>query len=298
LGIAALKALLLVVSGLLGGIAGALLTTQLGGSPEPARAAAPPRAAESAVTESVLRQLEQRLAAIEARLGDGPRRLPAGEEARAAATPEQPASGAGPSQPSPETEPEGTAAVAVATWLPPLLEGRFEGEVVGQLFSRLTAHPEQIAETIRSIEAAIREDPANAELRVALGTALVAKLQNDTPPGIQQGIVWGQADQAYAKAIELDPTHWTARYSRTFGTSFIPPQFGRQPEAIRQFEELVALQEQGAPEPEHAQSYFQLGRLYNESGNVEKAREVWRRGLALFPDDDQLNEMLEVSSKR
>ena len=53
-----------------------------------------------------------------------------------------------------------------------------------------------------------------------------------------------------------------------------------------------------APEPEHAQSYFQLGRLYNESGNVEKAREVWRRGLALFPDDDQLNEMLEVSSKR
>lgn len=292
-----MKALVLVVCGVLGGIAGALLATQLQGGGEPVRAAAPSRTHELPAPDAALRRLEERYVAVESRLRDL-ERARTGSGTTAPGSGATPAAGVEPADPGPAPEPTEGAAVAVATWLPPLLGGKFEGEVVGQLFTRLTAHPEQIAETVERIRAAIGEDPTNAELRVALGTALVAKLQNDTPPGIQQGIVWGQADQAYAKAIELDPAHWTARYSRAFGTSFIPPQFGRQPEAIRQFEELVALQEQGAPEPEHAQSYFQLGRLYNESGNVEKAREVWRRGLALFPDDDQLKEMLEVSSKR
>ena len=130
-----------------------------------------------------------------------------------------------------------------------------------------------------------------------LATALVSKLQFQTQPGPQQGFVWGAASTQLDKAIELSPQHWNARYTKAFGTTFIPPQFGQRPAAIKQFEELITIQEQRAPESHYSGSYYQLGRLYAEAGNQEKAREVWSRGLKLFPDDEQLQASLEVSNK-
>jgi len=292
------KAIALVLVGVVGGVVGALVAGWISGDEEPSRTAtALARGNGNSAASEEFRALERRLDDLESRLdargGGAPRAAPADEES--------PGTGTTPREVDPASAPEERTAAPsepIDSWLPALLAGKFEGEAVGKLFTRLTRDPKQIAGALERIQAAIADDPANAELRVALGTALVAKLQNDTPPGVQQGIVWGQADAAYAKAIELDPGHWTARYSRAFGTSFIPAQFGRRPDAIKQFEELISIQEQDAPKPEYAQSYFQLGRLYGESGNVEKAREIWRRGLALFPDDEQLKETLEVSSKR
>lgn len=145
---------------------------------------------------------------------------------------------------------------------------------------------------------ALEEEPKNADLHAALATAYVGQLQFNTPAGPQQGPVWMQADRAYRTAVELDPGHWQARFGRAIGTSFIPVQFGQRPNAIRQFEELRRLQEGRAPEPGHAQTYAQLGRLYAEAGNVEKAREVLKAGQKLFPEDEQIRTQLEVTEKK
>jgi tetratricopeptide (TPR) repeat protein len=107
-----------------------------------------------------------------------------------------------------------------------------------------------------------------------------------------------RAQAAYEAAIKLEPEHWTARYGKAFGTSMAPEFLGMRPEAIRQFEELLEIQKRKAPEPHYAGTYFRLGTLYKDAGNVEKAREIWGAGLALFPDNEELKGTIEVSTKK
>ncbi len=77
------------------------------------------------------------------------------------------------------------------------------------------------------------------------------------------------------------------------------PEFlGMRPGAIRQFEDLLAIQKRKAPEPHYASTYFRLGTLYKDAGNVEKARELWAEGLRLFPDNEELKGTIEASTKR
>jgi tetratricopeptide (TPR) repeat protein len=179
------------------------------------------------------------------------------------------------------------------------LKGRkFGRDDTNRLFSWLTLRKDRIKDVIAAIQKEIAADPANAELQVALATAYVADLTNNTMPGPQQGLVWGKAVQAYDEAIKLEPEHWTARFGKAFGTSMAPEFLGMRPEAIRQFEELLDIQKRKAPEPHFADTYFRLGTLYKDAGNVEKARELWTEGLRLFPDNEELKATIEASTKR
>jgi tetratricopeptide (TPR) repeat protein len=166
------------------------------------------------------------------------------------------------------------------------------------LFEWLTNHPTRISAVIAAIQKEIAADPTNPELQVALATAYVAELWNNTPQGPQQGIVWMKASAAYDAAIKLEPEHWTARFGKAFGHSMAPEFLGMRPEAIRQFEELLAIQKRKAPEPHYASTYFRLGTLYKDAGNVEKARELWAEGLRLFPDNEELKGTIEASTKK
>ena len=74
------------------------------------------------------------------------------------------------------------------------------------------------------------------------------------------------------------------------------PEFlGKTGEAIRQFETLVAQQEEQTAKPHFAQTYFILGNMHQRKGDSQTALEVWRRGLALFPDDEDLREQIRVN---
>ena len=174
----------------------------------------------------------------------------------------------------------------------------FGSDDSNRLFGWLSKNKERIGDVINQLMAEIEEYPNNADLRVALATAWVAELTNNVTPGPQQGIVWSQASAAYDKAIELDPGHWQARFGKAFGISMAPEFLGVRPVAIKQFEELLTIQEQGAPEPQHAQTYFRLGTLYKDAGNMAKAREIWDKGLRLFPENTVLKGTLEASTKK
>lgn len=166
------------------------------------------------------------------------------------------------------------------------------------LFDALARDRGAIDDVIARIEKEIAASPRSADLHVALATAYGAKTAFGTPPGPEQGTVWVKAERAYDEAIRLDPEHWQARYGRAFGDSMAPEFVGLRPRAIRQFEELMEIQEKKPAAPEQVEVYLRLGTLLKDAGNVKKARETWKRGLARFPDDERIVEALALTEEK
>ena len=146
----------------------------------------------------------------------------------------------------------------------------------------------RLDELIAAFEARVEADPSNPETHVDVASAYLQKIQ-EVGPGPMAGLWATKADGAYDQALELDPQHWEARFSKAASLSFWPPIFGKQGEAIQQFEILLDQQSAGAPEPHHAETYLFLGNLYQQSGQLEKAAATWKQGLALFPDHGELS---------
>jgi tetratricopeptide (TPR) repeat protein len=286
-----MRAALPLLCGLVGGVAGALLLGLVlddGAAPRATSAARPQ------VSSEQVAELERRVRTLERRREGAAEAVPVEASAGARAGPDAAPAGSPERRvPLPQDAPADLGEVVRS------LVGKPMGNAeTNELYGWLGENRGRILDFIEALEAEIERHPNDAELRVALATAWVGQMIWNTPTGFQQGMVWGRADKAYAKAIELDPEHWQARFGRAFGTSFIPPQLGQQPFAIKQFEELLSLQEGASPEPHHVQTYFQLGNLYQEVGNAGRAREIWARGLKLFPQNRALTDALEVSTEK
>lgn len=147
-------------------------------------------------------------------------------------------------------------------------------------------------EVIAMYEERAEDAPDDANAQVDLGQAYIQKIQ-EVGNGPQAGLWATKADQQFDRALELDPRHWEARYTKAVALSFWPPIFGKQGEAIRQFETLVQ-QQGGDPSKKHyASTYLLLGNMYQQIGNHEKAVAAWQNGLQVFPGDADLQKQLE-----
>ncbi|MGQ0613973.1 MAG: tetratricopeptide repeat protein [Planctomycetaceae bacterium] len=286
------RLLLPLVVGLLGGLAGAWLHGAVSEKEAVSRASAPatPRADASeseAAVRSLRSEMEARFQSLERLLaektteGGGGGGGAAAREATAPGTPSD-------SEPS---------AVSAEGMVRDLVRRPFTYEESGRFFSWLMANPGGIDDAIARLQAEVQANPTSADLRTALASAFVGKLLT-APDGPQRGTFWAQASAAYDEALKIEPEHWQARFGKAFGTSQIPAFLGQRPAAIQQFESLMELQERKPPQANFAFTYFQLGNLYKDAGNTDKAREVWERGRRLFPQDKALTEALEVSTKR
>lgn len=294
-----MKEALVLLLGIVGGVFGALGASALGwvGETPPAETAGPPARLE--LGESDLERLSARVAehlreAHVPRLEAPPVAPPPPHDptALAAAVPVE--------EEAPPADADVPAAATgyLAQLLAVLDDEPYDRDKERRLFGHLAMHPDEIPAAIAGLKAALADDPNNPDLQVALATAYVAELVNATPPGPQQGRVWMKAQAAYDAALKLEPEHWQARFGKAFGTSQIPDFLGQRPEAIRQFEELKSIQERRTPAPGHEETYFHLGSLYKDAGNIERAQQVWREGLARFPEEESLREALQASGAR
>lgn len=287
-----MKAVLPLLLGVAGGVIGGLVAHALQPEPLPARVAPPAEPPlrsldEAAVERIAMAVVEQRLAS---KAAEGAARAPAAAE------------GEGPGE---GVAPPGAGENVPASQDPSIeelvrsLKGRKFGSAESErLFGWCKDHKDRIGALVAAIRKEIDADPTNPELHVALASAYVADLWNNTADGPQRGDVWFKASAAYDAAIKLEPEHWTARFGKAFGTSMVPEAFGMRPYAIKQFEELLEIQKRKAPEPHYADTYFRLGTLYKDAGNVEKAQKIWAEGLSLFPDNEELKGTIEVSTKK
>jgi tetratricopeptide (TPR) repeat protein len=146
-------------------------------------------------------------------------------------------------------------------------------------------------EVIAMFEQHVAGLPNDPEAQVQLGIAYLQKLQGMNP-GIDAGKLAYKVDGVFDTALKLDERNWEARYLKATSLSFWPAMFGKQAVAIEQLEILRGQQETGAPAPKFARTYLMLGNLYSQQGKAEKAKEVWGKGVALFPDHGQLREKL------
>lgn len=149
----------------------------------------------------------------------------------------------------------------------------------------------KIDAVIAAFERRAAENPDSADAQADLGEAYVAKIMEATTT-MEQGASAMAADQAYDKALELDPTHWRARFNKAISYSFWPPITGKPAEAVDHFQTLMSQQEAnpGADNGAYAQTYLMLGNLYSQRGETEKAKQVWARGARHHPGSTELSD--------
>jgi tetratricopeptide (TPR) repeat protein len=150
---------------------------------------------------------------------------------------------------------------------------------------------------VAAYEARVEGDPNDPDLRVELGSAYLQKIF-EVGNGPAAGLWAMKADAAFDAALELDPEHWDARFTKAVSLSFWPPALGKQNAAIEQYETLLE-QQQGQPkEQRFAQTYLFLGNMYQQTGQAQKALATWQEGLALYPDSDELQSQVQLTQKQ
>ncbi len=147
-------------------------------------------------------------------------------------------------------------------------------------------------ELLARFERFAKENPTNADAQAQYGIALLQRLFHSNP-GPEQATYGMKADRAFLEALKVNPEHYDARMARATSLSFWPDITGKKPEAIREFETLIAQQDRkGWHPPEHVQAYIFLGNLYEQTGKADEARKLRERGAQLYPDNAELRERL------
>ena len=176
-----------------------------------------------------------------------------------------------------------------------IVSGQVEGDELDALWQKLRDE-KRIDAVVAEIERQAALAPNNPDLQTELGKAYIQKLF-DVGVGPMAGM-WGEkADKAFDRALELDDTHWDARFNKAFSLSTAPTFLGLQGESVKQFEILMEQQERTAPTEDQAYTYYFLGNLDYQMGDPEKAKKTWQRGAARFPDNADLRQKTEGRSR-
>jgi tetratricopeptide (TPR) repeat protein len=155
----------------------------------------------------------------------------------------------------------------------------------------------RLEDLVALFEARAAADPNNPDVQNDLGDAYIQQVQTmGSSP--KAGMVAMRADQAFSKALELDPNHLDARRSKAISLSFWPPMMGKQAESIQQFEILIEKQNGVPAEPDHVQAYLLLGNMHLQMGKIDEARTAWQTGLGRFPGNAELMRQLELTTGR
>lgn len=137
-------------------------------------------------------------------------------------------------------------------------------------------------------------DAPNAFLNLAF--AYVDKIPAEG--AITQVILANTSLGYFGNALELEES-WLGRYSRGHAYLFWPTIFGRTPNGIADLEKAIEISQQDGkkPKPYQSRAWAALGDGYWRLDNVDKAREVWRQGIEIFPGDPELTERLSRTDR-
>jgi tetratricopeptide (TPR) repeat protein len=151
------------------------------------------------------------------------------------------------------------------------------------------------AEVLAHLKAIADASPNDPEAQLSLGQGYLGRTQVAGASPLA-GKYATLADQAFDAALEADPEHWEARFTKATALSFWPPVFGKQASAIKEFETLITQQSGQAPDASHASTHLLLGNMYHQTGQTDKALATWGAGLELFPDNADLASQLAILS--
>ena len=149
----------------------------------------------------------------------------------------------------------------------------------------------KLDDAIIELEQRAANDPRSSQNLSALGQAYYKKA-GQIEDIREQAILAMKADQTLEAALNLDPSDWEARFTKIAGMSYWPTQLNKGPEVIAGFEQLIRHQESQSSELRSAEPYLLLGNYYQTLGQPEQAAQIWQRGAAQFPADEDLKAKL------
>ena len=123
------------------------------------------------------------------------------------------------------------------------------------------AVPRNIDRAIETQRALVAERPADSGVENDLGSLLVL------------GEDFAGAEQAYRRAIELDPENASAH----FNLGLLLQQMGNRRDALKAYKRTVEL------EPRHAWAHYQKGTIYHAQGRDSAAKKAYAKALAFDP---------------
>ncbi|MGE0454516.1 MAG: tetratricopeptide repeat protein [Vicinamibacteria bacterium] len=139
---------------------------------------------------------------------------------------------------------------------------------------------------IAFFERLVTDHPRAANAHLNLGFAHVDKIPAEG--AITQVLLANKALGHFGKALELEES-WLGYYSRGHAYLFWPPIFGRVAAGIADLEKAVELSKQkGDRQAYYGRAWAALGDGYWRQEDLERARQIWKQGLALFPNDPEL----------
>lgn len=159
-------------------------------------------------------------------------------------------------------------------------------------FWKLARTTTMIDDHIKDLLAAVEASPGDADKKLALADAYVAKLMT-VPDGPERGTYAILAENQWKNILEKDPTHWQAQISLAFSHSQYPDFMNMTGKAVEDFEKVLAIQERQPQEKKFAVTYSQLALLYRKQGKSEKALTLLREGNRRFPKDGAILQQLK-----
>ena len=145
---------------------------------------------------------------------------------------------------------------------------------------------------VRALEEKAGERPDDLKVLLLLGEG--ARRMAALAAGGPERENWIQmADQAYERALGRNPDNWEARFGRAALFASTPAGPGRRVDGENRLKELIRWQEEKTSKQVFSKTYLLLGDLYAREGNREEARKIWERGLARFPENEELRKRLE-----
>jgi len=134
-------------------------------------------------------------------------------------------------------------------------------------------------------ERAVALKPATAEYHRILGT-LCGQI---VPVSVLAALGYGKrAQDAIAKALELDPKSAPAYVSRGVGSYYLPPSFGGGIEpAMRDFQKAIELN------PKSDEAFLWLGLALRKANRNAEARKAFSRSIELNPNRVWARQQLE-----
>jgi tetratricopeptide (TPR) repeat protein len=131
--------------------------------------------------------------------------------------------------------------------------------------------------------------PTSSNIFLNYGFSYVDKIA--AAGSITQVIMANTALTHFTKSIELKPS-WIALYTRGNSYLYWPKIFGRAGLGVADLEKAYAIGKSEGKKSYHVRVYVSLGDGYWKTENPDKAKAIWKEGLALFPDSQALKDRL------
>lgn len=141
-------------------------------------------------------------------------------------------------------------------------------------------------------------NPNSLEARFHLAMAYVDKMPWYKLGMVQQGQMSNWSIEQLTKIIEQDSTHWAAWYARAMNHLHWPRLMRHAPKSVYDFRKAIEIQDDmnlSQPRQYFELAYLGLGDALVKDRRHDEAREVWHKGLELFPKSAKLRKRLSFT---